>query len=89
MLAAASISKSDLEFWWSPLGLDLGLWDNATDIETFSDLWTDVDEAMEYAHTQISSIEGELSVRAVTEIIAQEVSLTQFSRAPLWLLGLD
>ena len=45
LLKAAGISKSDLEFWWSPLGTDLGLWGAPDDIETFSDLWNDVDEA--------------------------------------------
>ena len=89
LLAAAGISKSDLEFWWSPLGSDLGLWDNSDDIETFSDLWVDVSEAMEAAYAQISSIQGDRSVRVVAEILARNVSLTQFSRAPMWLLGLD
>ena len=89
LLAAANVSKSDLEFWWSPLGTDLGLWDSPADIETFSDLWTDVADARDDADAEISAIQGGRSVRVVAGILARDVSLTQFSRAPMWLLGLD
>ena len=86
LFAAAGVSKSDLEFWWSPLGSDLGLWDAPADIETFSDLWTDVADARDKAG---AAIRGQGSVQSVAGILAQDVSLTQFSRAPMWLLGLD
>ena len=89
LLASAEVSKSDLEFWWSPLGKDLGLWDAAADIESFSDLWSDVAEAKDKADARLSAIQGEESVQAVAGILAQDLSLTQFSRAPMWLLGLD
>lgn len=89
LFEAAEVSKSDLEFWWSPLGSDLGLWETAADIETFSDLWNDVAEAKDEADERISSLQGEGSVQAVGGILAQYVPLTQFSRAPMWLLGLD
>ena len=89
LLATAGVSKSDLEFWWSPLGTDLGLWDNPEDIETFRDLWIDVEEARHEAERRISAIQGGGSVRAVTKILAHDVTLTQFTRAPMWLLGLD
>ena len=89
LLAAAEVSKSDLEFWWAPLGTDLGLWDAAANIETFSDLWIDVAEAKNEADARISVIQDDVSVRTVAGILAQGVSLTQFSRASMWLLGLD
>ena len=89
LFAAAGISKADLEFWWSPLGSDLGLWDDPADIESFSDLWTDVDDAKEEAHSRLSVLSSEPSVKTVATILAQNASLTQFSRAPMWLLGLD
>ena len=89
LLESAGVSKSDLEFWWSPLGSDLGLWETAADIENFSDLWNDVAEAKEEADRRISSLGGESSVQAVGGILAQYMPLTQFSRAPMWLLGLD
>ena len=89
LLAASGVSKEDLQFWWSALGRDLGLWDNPDDIETFSDLWADVGEARDNAEAQISTIQGGSSVREIGEILAQDTALTQFSRAPMWLLGLD
>lgn len=89
LLAIAQVSKSDLEFWWAPLGADLGLWHNPDDIDRFSDLWTDVVEAKVDAEEQISEIQGEGTVRTFAGILSRDVSLTQFSRAPMWLLGLD
>ena len=89
LLATASVSKSDLAFWWSPLGTDLGFWDSPDDIEVFSDLWIDVGEAKEEAHTRLSAMRGQPSVRPVAQVLARDVSLTQFSRAQMWLLGLD
>ena len=89
LLNAAEISKSDLEFWWAALGTDLGLWDTATDIEIFSDLWIDVAEAKDEASERISAVHGGNSVRSVAGILTRDMSLTQFSRAPMWLLGLD
>jgi hypothetical protein len=89
LLAAADISKSDLEFWWEALGTDLGLWTTANDVETFSDLWADVSDAIDQANSDVSAILGGGSVRAVSNILCREAPLTQFSRAPLWLLGLD
>ena len=89
LFAEADITKSDLEFWWSVLGTDLGLWDEPTDVETFADLWTDIAEAKEVADERISAIHDGCSVRSVAKILSRDISLTQFARAPMWLLGLD
>ena len=89
LLKTANVSKSDLEFWWSPLGTDLGLWESPADIDTFTDLWANVAEAKDEADVRLSSIQNELSVRTVANVLSQDVSLTQFSRASMWLLGLD
>ncbi len=89
LLTAAEVSKANLEFWWSALGTDLGLWESAADIETLSDLWIEVAEARDAAGARISSAPGSGSVHTVSGILSREVSLTQFSRAPMWLLGLD
>ncbi len=89
LLSSAGLSRSDLEFWWSPLGSDLGLWDNPADVEDFSDLWTDVAEARDEADAEISAVKGESSVRVVSQTLARDVSLTQFSRVPMWLLSIE
>ena len=87
LLAAAEVSKADLEFWWAPLGTDLGLWADPGDVEAFSDLWTDVDDAIYETRERMAVVPTGASVHAVSGILAREVSLTQFSRAPMWLLG--
>ena len=89
LFAAAEVSKADLEFWWSVAGTDLGMWDAPVDVETFSDLWIDVAEAKDEAEARISEMPNDGSVRSVAGILSRDVSLTQFSRTPMWLLGLS
>ena len=86
---AAGVTKADLKFWWAGLGTDLGWWDAPDDIDTFSDLWSDVGDSKDDAEERLSAYQGGVSVRASTQILGQNPSLTQFSRAPMWLLGLD
>ena len=87
LLADAGISKEDLEFWWESLGTDMGLWESSGDIDAFADLWRDVEEAIGQARERMAAIPNGTSVHAVSRVLSREVSLTQFSRAPLWLLG--
>ena len=89
LLASASLNKDDLEFWWNPLGRDLGLWDAQFDSESLSDLWTEVGDSKDAAEDTIASFAGHRSVAYVSGVVTEHLSLTQFSRAPMWLLGLD
>ena len=88
LLSEADVSRSDLEFWWAPLGTDLGLWEAPGDVESFADLWADVEDAL--ADEKIRSVPDrpDASPRLVSGILAPHVALTQFSRAGLWLLDL-
>ena len=88
LLAAAEVSKADLKFWWLPWGTDLGLWDDLED-DDFLNLWSDVSAAWEEADELISALPPESSVRTVSDILSRDMTLTQFSRAPLWLLRLE
>ena len=89
LLSAAAVTKQDLAFWWESFGNDLGLWASPAEIEMFSDLWVDVAEAIYEAETDVLAIDDPASVHAVSGILSRELPLTQFSRAPMWLLGLD
>ena len=89
LISAAEVTKQDLAFWWESLGTDLGFWVSPTEIEMFTDLWVDVADAIDEADTKVLSIGGDASVHAVSGILSRELPLTQFSRAPMWLLGLD
>ena len=86
---AAGVTKADLKFWWAALGTDLGWWDAPEDIEMFSDLWSDVGDAKDDAEARLSAFQGGVSVRAANQILDRNPALTQFARAPMWLLGLD
>jgi hypothetical protein len=89
LLSAAAVSKGDLAFWWEEQGKDSGLWKNSTDVDSFADLWSDVDQALSVAGEKLNE---EPKVKTVCEAIAaicRFPELTQFNRAPLWLLGLD
>ena len=88
LLSAAGVSRTDLKFWWLPLGTDMGLWHEQDD-EDFLELWTDVGDAKDRAEDLISALPVGSSVRAVSEILSRDLNITQFSRAPLWLLDLD
>ena len=88
LLSSSGVSKADLRFWWLALGKDLGLWDDQAD-EDFLGLWTDVADAKELADGLIEDLPKGSSVRAVSNVLCGDMTLTQFSRAPLWLLDLD
>lgn len=47
LLQEALISRADLRFWWYPLGKDRGLWSNDGDPEHLSDLWSDIELALD------------------------------------------
>jgi len=89
LVTASGVTKLDVRFWWSLYGSNLGLWETPDSLEVFSDLWNEVAEAKDEADFRISAITGEASVRRIGEILSRDISLTQFSRAPMWLLGFD
>lgn len=89
LLDAAQVSKSDINFWWEALGSDFGLWTRPDEVDRLSDLWADVADAMDEAEERVSGLADGGSVHAVSSILSRNVSLTQFTRAPMWLLGLD
>ncbi|MEN5197253.1 hypothetical protein [Sphingobacterium faecium] len=39
----SNINKDSLSFWWRPLGVNFGLWEEDGDPEDFQDLWEDID----------------------------------------------
>lgn len=89
LLRDAGLRREQLEFWWKAYGQDLGLWVDAPDVETFSELWLDISDAIDEAEDRVSVLSDGVSVQRVSEILGRHSSLMQFSRAPLWLLGLD
>jgi hypothetical protein len=46
LLEESLISKTDLQFWWNPLGEERGLWAAAAAPEDFFDLWADIEDSL-------------------------------------------
>ena len=88
VLTRASISKRDIEFWWAPFGHDLGFWDDRPDDTMFSGLWDSVRESLREIDEEIGDIE-KASFEIASSAVGGHLSATQFSRAPLWLLGVE
>ena len=89
MLRETAVTKEDLEFWWGAYARDIGLWSDVPNVDSFSELWLDVSDAIDEAEDRVSALLGSTSVHGVSQILLENPPLTQFSRAPLWLLDLD
>lgn len=89
LLSAAGVSKGDLAFWWEGHGMDSGLWNDSIDVDSFADLWSNVDQALSDATEKLNEEPKVRTVCEATARIGRFAELTQFNRAPLWLLSLD
>jgi len=47
LLTETGFGREDLQFWWSPIGEDLGFWDSGEQISDLTDLWADIELALE------------------------------------------
>jgi len=47
LLENTGISKDELAFWWNPLGVERGLWKLGEEPDEFTDLWADIESAIE------------------------------------------
>jgi hypothetical protein len=46
MIASSGYQGADVKFWWSSLGQDRGFWEPGGEPADFSDLWADIDVAL-------------------------------------------
>ena len=88
-LQNANVTKADLMFWWQRFGEDSGLWSDEAETEPFSNLWAVVTESLIDAQESLDSLPPPMTMPQIAQIFTQGVSLTQYPRAPLWLLGVD
>ena len=85
----ARVTKEDLHFWWTRFGEDAGLWPDGTELESFSDLWAEVDDARVDTETALGANSSPKTMAEISQIFGRSVAITQYSRVPLWLLGVD
>ena len=88
-LANAQVSKQDIQFWWTRFGEDGGLWSDTSEPEYFADLWGEVNDAIGDAESALQSVSSSKPMSEICPIFGRGVALTQYSRVPLWLLGVD
>ena len=82
-------TREDIRFWWKRVGEDFGLWTDEADADPFSDLWAGVDESLSDTQDNLDLVGIPKTITEITAILSTRVPLTQYSRAPLWLLGVD
>lgn len=89
-LTEAGVTKEEMKFWWSRFGEDGGLWSNQFEQGSFAHLlWPDVVADLEECEMELIHLDSTSKVYELSQIFGPKVALTQFTRAPLWLLGLD
>lgn len=86
----SGIDGTDVEFWWSDIGKDIGLWESSTIYGPMTDLWADVEIALETVETWTdqnrSSTAGTRQARR--DIPFDLWQLEKFQLAGLWAIGL-
>ena len=88
-LANAQVTKQEMQFWWTRFGEDGALWSEDTEPDSFADLWGEVDYALDDLEHKLSLNGAFGSMSRLSPTLAHYATLTQFSRVPLWLLGVD
>jgi hypothetical protein len=84
------LTRTDLDFWWSEIGLRRGLWQPSAQPTNCSDLWSDVDAAIKDEATwqSINRATTPSFFKWRTDQIAGLSVLGECERVALWGLGL-
>lgn len=88
-LANAEVAKQELQFWWTNLGEDGGFWSGDSKPDQFTDLWAEVSHALDDVEGVLEVSQPSRTMSQISQIFGRNAALTQFSRVPLWLLGVD
>jgi hypothetical protein len=90
LLREIDLGSTDLEFWWQPLGEEMGLWEPNIEPEELTDLWADVELALEEIRDwEVANQGRQVSFARWWRERAQPISvLGGCERIALWGLGL-
>lgn len=86
----SGIDRLDVEFWLSSMGANIGLWEPGEEPERVTDLWADIETALEVIEQWTdgtTSSNGSIS-RARRELAFDLWQIQQFQRAGFWAMGL-
>jgi hypothetical protein len=89
LLMQASITKSELEFWWREIGEEIGLWEPGLEPDQMADLWQDVQVAIDDIEDWLDLHRGAVNTLQMERDLSFDLwQLKKFERAGLWTVGL-
>ena len=89
-LTKAGVTQQEMKFWWSRFGEDGGLWSNIATLDSFAELlWPEVVSDIEDCERALDGMDSTGTINDLGQILGPRMALTQFTRAPLWLLGVE
>jgi len=89
LIRQAGFTRSDLEFWWKPLGEALGLWGSGEEPSELTDLWADVQTALQETEAWESANRGGTTsfAKLRRQLPTPLLILAGCERIALWGLG--
>ncbi len=85
LLQAGGTSFTQLRFWWTRLGEDRGCWEYGSAPQNVTDLWADIQEALEEMDAKRSSLRNHRSLLRWRQALLSEVGvLGECERIGLW-----
>jgi hypothetical protein len=85
LLQAGGTSLSQVHFWWSRLGEERGCWERRSTPQNVTDLWADIEEALEQLESKRSILGRDKSLlRWRQELISEVGVLGECERIGLW-----
>lgn len=90
LLRSGPFGRTDLEFWWKPLGEERGLWAPDNEPTDLTELWRDINDAIEdIQQWEVTNGGAPVSHAQWRRDLAHQISVTgECERIALWGLGL-
>lgn len=80
------VDVDHLDFWWKPIGITRGIWEEGSPPTEFSDLWGDIEVSLDRLHSWRAS--GGNSKKRLFDGMAEAIRcLSSCERIGLWSLG--
>jgi hypothetical protein len=91
MLRQSGVTKSELSFWWQPLGENRGFWHPSSPPTDMSDLWLDIETTLAELRDWETANAGGSATRSTWQNPSISQSILQLSgseRIAFWGFGL-
>jgi hypothetical protein len=86
LIRDTNFTQDDLEFWWNPIGIERGLWEPKNKPTNLTELWADIDYAIEQSkELEISGLNNQCSLANIRGSHSDILSkLGECERIALW-----